>query len=125
MRRQTILYDPSKTFEFVLTDGVLRHLICPTDVMVGQLDRLLSLIGLPNIHLGIIPFDEPLAAVPLHGFALWDDIAVIETYDSELVLRADDAEIYIRIAQELMSTARCGDAARELVRRALHNLRPQ
>ena len=40
MRRQEVLYDQSKTFEFVITEAALRMLPCPPQVMLGQLDRL-------------------------------------------------------------------------------------
>ena len=43
MRRQDVLYDRSKVFEFVITEAALRLLPCPPQVMLGQLDRLMSL----------------------------------------------------------------------------------
>src|SRR5439155_13154410 len=43
MRRQQLLYDTSKRFEFVMTEAALRFLLCPRAAMLAQLDRLLAL----------------------------------------------------------------------------------
>ena len=59
MRRQEVLYDADKTFEFVFTEAGLRTLLVPAQVMLGQLDRLLSM-GLGNVTLGIIPMGVEL-----------------------------------------------------------------
>jgi|HubBroStandDraft_1064217.scaffolds.fasta_scaffold17488_2 hypothetical protein len=47
MRRQEILYRPDKRFHFVLTEAALRYRLCAPDVMLGQLDRLISFSQLP------------------------------------------------------------------------------
>jgi hypothetical protein len=49
IQRQQLLYDTSKRFEFLLAGPVLRWLPCPPDVMRGQLDRLPTVVGLPNM----------------------------------------------------------------------------
>ena len=65
MRRQDVLYDQAKVFEFIITEAALRFFPCPPQMMLGQLDRLLRL-GLDNVTLGIIPFGE-LPLVPRSG----------------------------------------------------------
>ena len=57
VQRQEILYRPDKRFRFVLTEAALRFRLCPPEVMLGQLDRLVSLSQLPDVRLGIIGFD--------------------------------------------------------------------
>ena len=39
IRRQEVLYDTSKTFEFIVCEAAFRYLLCPPQVMRGQLDR--------------------------------------------------------------------------------------
>jgi len=39
MLRQQVLYDTSKTFEFVITEAALCLLLCPLAAMLAQLDR--------------------------------------------------------------------------------------
>ena len=38
------LYDTGKTFEFIICEAALRYLLCPAQVMAGQLDRLLGVL---------------------------------------------------------------------------------
>ena len=84
MRRQEVLYDGSKTFEFVVTEAAFRLLLCPRDVMLAQLDRLLTASTLGNVTLGIIPFDAELAVMPMLGFLVADELTVLETFTSAL-----------------------------------------
>jgi transcriptional regulator with XRE-family HTH domain len=56
VQRQEILYQLDKQFHFVLTEAALRYRLCPPEVMLGQLDRLVSFSALPNVKLGIIGF---------------------------------------------------------------------
>jgi hypothetical protein len=55
MRRQAVLYDTSKTFQFIICKAALDYLLCSPQVMRAQLDRLLGVLGLSNITFGIIP----------------------------------------------------------------------
>jgi hypothetical protein len=55
MRRQEVLYDTRKSFEFIIMQAALDYLLCPPDVMRGQLDRLMGLLGLGNVRFGIVP----------------------------------------------------------------------
>jgi hypothetical protein len=59
--RQEILYRPDKRFHFVLTEAALRFRLCLPDVMLGQLGRLVSSSGLPNVRLAIIGFETQYA----------------------------------------------------------------
>ncbi|WP_373291292.1 Scr1 family TA system antitoxin-like transcriptional regulator [Pilimelia anulata] len=55
LARQPYLYDPAKRFEFLLTPMALGYLVAPPAVMRAQLDRLLSVIGLPGVRFGVMP----------------------------------------------------------------------
>ena len=122
MHRQEVLYDTGKTFELVTTEAALRTLVCPSQVMLGQLDRLLSL-GLGNVTLGIIPMGVELEAVPLHGFLLLDDAAIVETHDEEYEAGEEESAEYGRIFGRLMAEAVTGDEARQLIAAAAASLR--
>jgi Domain of unknown function (DUF5753) len=39
--------DDGKRFHFVITEAVLRYRLCPPEVMLGQLDRLVTLSTMP------------------------------------------------------------------------------
>ncbi len=123
IQRQQVLYDSTKRFRFVLTESVLRMLLCPVDVMRGQLDRLTALIGMSNVELGIIPTSIRLSLAPLHGFVMFDDCVVLETWAERQTLRAAaDAVRFSRIFDQLREAARYGDDARELIGNALGHL---
>lgn len=116
MQRQAVLYDSTKTIDIVITEAALRFPVCPSDVLAGQIDRLLSLLGLPNVRFGIIPLDTRLPVVPMHGFWIIDDQVIVETIDSEIVLDdADEVTLYRRMADAMWSVAAEGDQARALL----------
>lgn len=121
--RQGVLYDQSKVFEFIITEAALRLLPCPPHVMLGQLDRLMSM-DLPNVTLGIIPFGTELQMMPYNGFLLLDDDLTVETWAGKDEERAgDESAVHARIFDLLMAEAVTGDEARRLIARAAASLR--
>jgi Domain of unknown function (DUF5753) len=61
-------------FELLLAEPVLRWLPCPTEVIRAQLDRLQTVIGLPNARLGVVPLGGQLDTMPQNSFVLYDDV---------------------------------------------------
>ena len=55
MARQSVLYEGGKTFAVVLEEAALHTRSGDADTLAGQLDRLLSVMSLPNVSLGIVP----------------------------------------------------------------------
>jgi Domain of unknown function (DUF5753) len=121
MRRQEVLYEPGRTFEFVTTEAALRIGACPAEGMIGQLDRLGVLSQLPNITLGIIPLGVTLPAMPQNPFMIVDEKVVAETHGSEVTIGIDEAETYRRLADALMAEAVTGDGARALIASAVRS----
>jgi transcriptional regulator with XRE-family HTH domain len=103
LNRQTVLFTGSKQFAFVLTEAALRHRICPPAVMRAQYDRLISIAGLENVRIGIVPFEVELPLLPLNNFALFDGDAVqVETISGEVILRgARDVQAYADAVRKL------------------------
>lgn len=125
IRRQEVLYDNSKRFEFVLSEACLRLLICSADVMAAQLDRLLGLAtgSLSHVTLGIIPFGIQLSVTPQSSFILFDDMAAVETLVGDTFHHGTEAATYAAAMDELMAEARTGEDARRLILAALEALR--
>ena len=117
MQRQQALYDPAKQFEFLLAEPVLHWRLCPVDVMRGQLDRLQTVLGLPNVRFGILPLDPaaPLRSAPQNSFQLYDGVAVVETFVGETVHRDEKASTYARVLDRLWDDAVIGEDARRLI----------
>jgi hypothetical protein len=124
IRRQEILYRPDKRFHFVLTEAALRIRLCPPEVMLGQLDRLVSLSAMPNVKLGIIGFQTQYATSPWHGFWVYDtDRVLVETYSAALTLaQPPEIELYAWVFDELAAVASYGRAARAIVNGVIEDL---
>jgi transcriptional regulator with XRE-family HTH domain len=127
MQRQEILYRPDKRFHFVLTEAALRYRLCAPEVMLGQLDRLMSFSALSNVRLGIIGFETQYATSPWHGFWLYDQERVlIETFSAALDLRQpQEIELYTNAFDQLAAVASYGRAARGIINRVIDDLAPQ
>jgi transcriptional regulator with XRE-family HTH domain len=124
VKRQEILYRPDKRFHFVLTEAALRYRLCPPGIMLGQLDRLVSFAALPNVRLGIIPFETAYVVAPAHGFWMLDNERVmVETFSAELNLaQPQEIELYASIFEQLAAVASYGRAARAVVTRVIDDL---
>lgn len=124
MQRQQILYDTTKTFEFIVTEAALRLLLCPRQTMLAQLDRLLGLTGMSHIKFGIIPFGVELPTTPQNAFILFDNkLAVVETFVGETMHHADEAEAYALVMDNLAAQAWYDQRARKVIINAGEALR--
>ncbi|MGB8996746.1 MAG: helix-turn-helix transcriptional regulator [Pseudonocardiaceae bacterium] len=126
VQRQEILYRPDKRFHFVLTEAALRYRLCPPEIMLGQLDRLISFSALPNVKLGIIGFETAYVVAPAHGFWLLDnDRVMVETFSAELNLaQPQELALYSGIFDSLAAVASYGRAARAIINRVSADLAP-
>jgi transcriptional regulator with XRE-family HTH domain len=126
MQRQEMLYRPDKRFHFVLTEATLRYRLCSVDIMLGQLDRLISLGSLRNVKLGIIGAETQYLIDPRHGFWLYDEELVrVETYSAELNLRQpQEITLYEGVFEKLAAVASYGGAARGIINRTIDDLAP-
>lgn len=125
--RQTILYDTSKRFEFVLTEGALRWQPGPSAVMLAQLDRLISIATLPNVTVGVLPFDRQAETLYLNGFTIFehpdDPFVLVETYGGER--RYHDGETlssYREVFARLHASAVTDAEAADVIRRIMGNI---
>lgn len=124
MRRQEALYDPEKSFRFLVCEAALYHRPCPVHVMAEQLDRLYNLVGQRRIELGIIPFGAQLRRTAPHAFWIYDRrLVIVETISEELWLTGDeDLALYERAWEWLAESAEYGAPARRLIGRARASL---
>ncbi|MDT0493943.1 helix-turn-helix transcriptional regulator [Streptomyces griseus] len=115
--RQEILYDESKTLQFVITEPVLRWLIVPPTVMVSQLDRLVSASRLPSVDVRVVPINGRKYDIPNHAFAIQDDRAVaVETVHAEVIATDPrDVSLYVSKFEKFSESAVSGDAMRALI----------
>ncbi|GGX99755.1 helix-turn-helix domain-containing protein [Streptomyces fructofermentans] len=124
MRRQSALYDPEKSFRFLLCEAALYHRPCPVDVMAQQLDRLYMLVGQKRVELGVIPFGAELRRTAPHAFWIYDRrLVIVETISEELWLTGEeDLQLYERAWDWLAESAEYGVTASRLIGRARASL---
>lgn len=94
------------------------------DTLIGQLDRLVVLAGLPSVDLRVLPVGSPSPILPLGGFSRHDDdILWWETLTREV--RSTDAEIaaHVRAFELARETAAAGSDAVALIQRVAATLR--
>ena len=123
--QQRILYDKSKQIRVVVHEAALRIRYGPADMMLGQLDRLLSLAGLPSLELGVIPFRTVVPVLGLSGFIVYDDhLVIVETLTGEQQL-SDPAEVsrYVTWLGLLREAAVTGREAAAVIQAAADDLR--
>jgi Domain of unknown function (DUF5753) len=125
MDRQKVLQLPTKRFDFVVAERVLRDgNSAPAEVMTGQLDKLMVATPQTSVNIGIV---RATTLWPFHtdnGFWLYDaDAVIIETLAAELRLtHADEVTVYARVHAALAEAAVYGTAERALLAGAIAGL---
>jgi transcriptional regulator with XRE-family HTH domain len=124
MRRQEMLYRPDRRFHFVITEAALRYRLVGSDILIGQLDRLMAMTAMRNVKLGVIDFKTQYVADPRHGFWIYDEQLVqFESYSAEINLRQpQEIELYASIFGHLAAVASYGGEARAIISRVMREL---
>lgn len=123
MQRQQVLYDRRKTVQLVMLEGALRTRLVSAQTLAGQLDRLRALLGVPTVDIGIITFGSPVPVYPLSGFALLDDVVVIEWVSGEIQLSdPDEVHRYETYLQQLSEAAAHGEQAKQIINHVISEL---
>jgi hypothetical protein len=123
MLRQDVLSEPGRSFEFVITENVLRRRVGGGGVMRGQLDRLLRVSGFPNVTLAIFPDDADNPAIfPYQGFLMLDDEVLLDLPSGEARLTPGDVLVYERMMDAVLAESVTGDDARRLIVAAMEAL---
>jgi len=128
LRRQEILHDPAKHVQMILGEAALRTRIVAPDVLTAQLGKLLSVLRLPAVELGVIPFSRHVPAYTLGGFRVHDDdLIIVESIGGEKYIEAADAPeevaAFLEAFEALRLAAVTGDQAEAVIQRALDDLR--
>lgn len=127
LERQAVLHDESKQFEFLLTESAVRWQLCEPSVMALQIDRLVSLSWLPNVHLGVLRLGGHVEDGAYHTFVIYDDrLVTIELFTGQLVLRdPKDVAHYAALFKFFSVHAIWGQEARDFLARIAAGFRPE
>ncbi|MEU0006827.1 Scr1 family TA system antitoxin-like transcriptional regulator [Streptomyces sp. NPDC006314] len=114
---------PSPCFNVLLGEQALYSNFGGKEVMKGQLDRLLSVMGLARLSLGIVPRSAPLRIWPGNSFSMFDDkLVLVETFSAEFsVTQPRKIELYAKAFALLKQSAVYGTAVRDLIFAAIHH----
>lgn len=131
MQRQEILYSEYKRLKFVIAEPALRWRVGPPNMLVGQLDRIASLLDLPHLEIGLIPWSAEATVLHYTGFQIFgepgDDENVLvsaETLTEALRIQASDkVEIYLAKFEELLDACVFGSEAHALLMQISNELR--
>ncbi|WP_435592029.1 helix-turn-helix domain-containing protein [Nocardia sp. bgisy118] len=124
MERQQVLYQRDHLFHFVIAEQALYTTVGDDQTMIGQLDRLLAVQGMPRVTLGIIPFMAPFETATT-SFLMFDNKTVlVEGITAELnITQPREIKVYHRTFDVLAGQSVTGEAARALIRTALERRR--
>jgi hypothetical protein len=122
LRRQQVVYEEDRRFEFVLTEAALRWRPGSARLMLGQLDRIISLSTLDNVSIGVIPLDVVATTFSTHAFVIYDELdddqdpfVEVEAIHANLIVNdATNVGMYQARWSRLREMAGFGDEAQAL-----------
>lgn len=125
LERQQVLYRGDRRLHVVLCEAALTAGLAPPDIMLGQLDRLLTVSGLPRVRLGIIAARAPMYP-PMSAFWIHDErLVLVETFTAELTINQPrEVALYVKAFDRLAGSAVYGHQARALIAAAISTLEP-
>jgi transcriptional regulator with XRE-family HTH domain len=118
LRRQAILYETGRDITTVMGEGALRTRVASPATMHAQCEHIARLAEtLTTATIAVVPFNAPAPIGTLHGWALIDDIATIETDAGNLEI-ADPRHVerYWQYTRLLVDSALTGHDAAALCR---------
>ncbi|MGD9482716.1 helix-turn-helix transcriptional regulator [Streptomyces sp. TRM70308] len=124
MNRSGVLYRGCHRFAVLVEESVLRYRLGDDDVMAAQLGHLLSIMALPSVSLGIIPFSVHRTSWPLETFTIFDRQRVhVETLSASIKeTQPSDVALYLKAFENLRGLAHYGPDARSIITAAIDAL---
>ena len=124
IERSQVIREGRHHFALLVEEAVLRYRVGDVPMMAGQLGHLLSVMALPAVSLGVIPFSVPRHIWPQETFSIFDsDTVEVELLTARvMVTRPSEVEQYEKAFLRLADMAVYGDGARRLITAALESL---
>ncbi|MEU1626610.1 helix-turn-helix transcriptional regulator [Streptomyces sp. NPDC020096] len=124
LARSHVIREGNHRFGLLVEEEVLRHRIGNAEAMAGQLGYLLTIMSLPRVSLGIIPFTAERRMWPVETFSIFDEDQVSMELLSAAVTVTTPSEIslYTKAFAELQQLAVYGSQARALITGAIDAL---
>lgn len=123
---QRILFEPDcPPYHFLLGEAVLRdYPDAAAELHRAQLDRIVSVAGLPRVTVQVLPANAPNAALGRHGFRIYDftdpdepPVVFLETIGGEMTVHERvNVEVFVATWQRLLAGALGPIQSLELIR---------
>ncbi|MEV4703938.1 helix-turn-helix transcriptional regulator [Actinoplanes sp. NPDC049316] len=108
LKRQEVLADSSKSFQFILGEAVLKRRTYPQVEILAQINHIREVAARnANVSIAIVPDGAPTGLPLLHGFTIFDDkLVVVDLYNTGLISRSPkDVGSYRRVFDTLAEHA--------------------
>lgn len=124
LARARVLREGDHRFVMIIEEDVLRHQMGDAETMAAQLGHLLSVMSLPSVSLGVIPFKGQRPIWPVETFNVYDDEQVsVELLTAKVTVTAPgEVRDYLKTFAELQKRAVYGARARSLIAAAIEAL---
>ncbi|MFI5617732.1 helix-turn-helix domain-containing protein [Streptomyces sp. NPDC051567] len=121
MARSNVIREGNHRFALLVEEDVLRHQLADDEGMAGQLGYLLTVMSLPNVSLGVVPFKGRRKMWPVESFSIFDDTRVqVELLSARVVVTAPgEISTYAKAFQDMSRMAVYGAHARALITEAI------
>ncbi|MEV3855977.1 helix-turn-helix transcriptional regulator [Streptomyces sp. NPDC050095] len=124
MERSQVIREGNHRFALLVEESVLRHRVGGAEVMAGQLGYLLSVMALPSVSLGVIPFTADRRMWMIETFSVYDEEqAQVELLTAQVNVTApSEIQEYLKAFGEFSKLAVHGADARALITSAIDSL---
>jgi transcriptional regulator with XRE-family HTH domain len=132
LARQQILFEPAcPQYHYLLGEIGLRwRPSASVPLHRAQLDRIVTVAGLPSVTVQVLPADTPTAALGLHGFRIYDfadpnepTVVFVETISGEITIsEPENVATYIATWDRLTKSALSPDDSRAYIQRMAQTL---
>lgn len=127
LARQRILDDElnPRRFVFLTTEGALGWSAGSPELMIEQVERIIAATYRRNVRIGIVPFGRPARIFPMHGWAVFDQRAVIVGTETATAILNEPADVatYVELTDEIEKLAVYDDEARAVLNRVVARYR--
>jgi len=125
MNNQSILYDPARTFSFMISESALHYQAGPPVVMRAQAEKISSVVTLPNVSVTVLPFAASKSLIIQSSFAIYEipdePMVLVELLAGEATFTAiPDVQLYRDAFAEISKAAVTGRKAAQLIASTMH-----
>jgi len=123
-RSNRVMHHGDHQFAFLIEESVLRYQVGDADTMAAQLGHLLTMMAMPSVSIGVLPFSSSRRMWAVETFSLFDDAqAQVELLSANVNLTGpSETALYLKAFAHFSEQAVYGARVRALITSALESL---